>query len=62
MRYLKYAVLLGLCMVVAGTAHAQVRVGVGVGVGPGYVGRLRHARTATMGMPLCLRAIRLLRA
>ena len=25
-------------MVVAGTAHAQVRVGVGVGVGPEYVG------------------------
>jgi len=38
MRYLKYAVLLGLCMVVAGTAHAQVRVGVGVGFGPAYVG------------------------
>src|SRR5277367_5659894 len=38
MRYLKYAVLLGLCMVVAGTAHAQVRVGVGFGVAPGYVG------------------------
>src|SRR5258707_7232599 len=37
MRYLKYAVLLGICMVVAGTAHAQVRVGVGIGYGPGYV-------------------------
>ena len=35
MRFLKYAVLLGICMVVAGTAHAQVRVG--IGFGPGYV-------------------------
>src|ERR1700674_512250 len=37
MRYLKYAGLLGLFMVLAGTAHAQGRVqfGVGVGVGPG---------------------------
>src|SRR5665213_2160761 len=37
MRYLKYAVLLGVCLVAAGTAHAQVSFGVGIG-GPGYVG------------------------
>ena len=38
MRYLKYAGLLGLFVMLAGTAaHAQVRFGVGVGVGPGYV-------------------------
>ena len=38
MRYLKYAGLLGLFVMLAGTAaHAQVRFGVGLGVGPGYV-------------------------
>lgn len=38
MRYVKYAGLLGLFVMLAGTAaHAQVRFGVGVGVGPGYV-------------------------
>ncbi len=38
MRYLKYAGLLGLFVMLAGTAaHAQVRFGVGVGVDPGYV-------------------------
>ena len=40
MRYLKYAVLLGLLLAVsgamAGTANAQVRFGIGIGVGPGY--------------------------
>ncbi len=38
MRYLKYVGLLGLFVVVAGTAHAQVRVGIGIGVAPVYVG------------------------
>lgn len=38
MRYLKYAGLLALFVMLAGAAaHAQVRFGVGVGVGPGYV-------------------------
>jgi len=38
MRYLKYASLLGLFVILAGSAaHAQVRFGVGIGVGPGYV-------------------------
>jgi hypothetical protein len=37
MRYLKYAVLLGiLAFLCAGTSQAQVRVGVGFGVGPVY--------------------------
>src|ERR1700692_4678125 len=38
MRYLKYFGLLGLFVILAGTAaNAQVRFGVGIGVGPGYV-------------------------
>jgi|SRR6516165_147018 len=37
MRYLKYAVFLGiLAFLCAGTSQAQVRVGVGFGVGPVY--------------------------
>ena len=58
MRYLKYAVMLGFLVVVAGagTAHAQVRFGVGVGVGQSTVGQLmsgrhRTASMATMGIP-----------
>ena len=54
MRYLKYFGLLGLFVILAGTAaNAQVRVGVGIGVGPGYVPlrltsvRLPTAATAT---------------
>lgn len=38
MRYLKYAGLLALFVMLAGAAaHAQVRFGVGIGIGPGYV-------------------------
>ena len=37
MRYLKYAVLLGVfALFCGGTSQAQVRVGVGIGVGPVY--------------------------
>jgi hypothetical protein len=38
MRYLKFAVLLGVMLAVAGTASAQVRVGIGFGVAPVYDG------------------------
>jgi uncharacterized membrane protein YgcG len=38
MRYWKYFALLGLLVILAGTAaNAQVRFGVGIGIGPGYV-------------------------
>lgn len=41
MRYLRYAGLLGLLVLLAGVAapaaHAQVRFGIGIGVGPAYV-------------------------
>ena len=49
MRYLKYAVLLGLFVVVAGagTAHAQVAVRI---MAQATLGRLRYARMVTMAM------------
>ena len=70
MRYLKYAVMLGFLVAVAGagTANAQVRFGVGVGVGPVYGGPayVGPAPVCAYGYydapPLCMRALRLLRA